>query len=180
MRNVVNATRGTSAKYPISCYTVVARQLPDLESETGSSTMASSAMLSSPPVDGDTLMLHPRCNRREKSRTLLILPVSIGVGYAQHQGIIRDVSASGMFLYSNFAPPVGAEIELTLLPSTPTKRPCVAYRAIVVRLTSGVAGAAVGMGLTLNGTRPVTALQSMKAAFRLREIANQPASPLNQ
>jgi hypothetical protein len=129
-------------------------------------------------VDGETVMLNLRCNRREKSRTLLILPVSIGVGYTQHQGIIRDISASGMFLFSDFTPPIGAEIELNLKPPTSTKYPRLTYRAIVVRVTAGVAGAAIGMGLSLIGTRPVTALQSMGAALRLREIATQPASRL--
>ncbi len=47
-------------------------------------------------------MLRPRRSRREKSRTLLILPVSIGLGYREHQAVIRDISASGMFLFSNF------------------------------------------------------------------------------
>ena len=135
-------------------------------------------MLSSPPLNGDTLMLNPRCNRRGKSRTLLILPVSIRVGYGQRQGIIRDVSASGMFLYSDLMPPIGAEIELKLIPPAATKSPRLTYRAVVVRLTTGVTGAAVGMGLTLIGTRPANALQSLGAALRLREIASQPTSSL--
>lgn len=140
--------------------------------------MASSAMLSSPRLNGDTLMLHPGRNRREKSRTLLILPVSINLGYGRHQAIIRDISATGMFLYSDFAPPVGAEIELKVTPPPSAKRSRLTYRAIVVRLTTGVTGAAVGIGLTLIGTRPGTALQSLGAALQLREIANQPTSSL--
>jgi len=83
-----------------------------------------------------------------------------------------------MFLFSDFTPPIGAEIELKLKPPTSTKHPRLTYRAIVVRLTAGVAGAAVGMGLSLIGTRPATALQSMGAALRLREIASQPTSRL--
>ena len=121
-------------------------------------------------VDGEQVMLNPRCNRRGNSRTLLILPVSIGLGYSRHQGVIRDISASGIFLYSDFTAPIGAEIELKVTPPTPGARP-VTYRAIVVRLTAGVSGAAVGIGLALTGTRPSTVLQSLGAALALRESA---------
>jgi len=127
-------------------------------------------------VDGNTIMLHPRRNRREKSRTLLILPVSIGLGYREHQAVIRDISASGMFLFSNFTPPIGAEIELKMTPPTAPKCYRVTYRAIVVRVTSGVSGAAVGIGLSLVGTQPATALQSLSAALRLREAGSRTLS----
>jgi PilZ domain-containing protein len=140
--------------------------------------MATSAISPSNPVDGDTLMLQPERNRREKSRTLLILPVSLRLGYGEHQAIIRDISATGMFLYSDFAPPVGAEIELKVTLPPSAKRPRLTYRAMVVRLTTGVTGAAVGIGLTLVGIPPGTALQSLGAALQLREIASQPTSSL--
>jgi hypothetical protein len=122
-------------------------------------------------VDGEQIMLNPRCNRRGNSRRLLILPVSIGLGYSRHQGVIRDISASGMFLYSDFKAPIGAEIELKVTPPTPGARPAI-YRAIVVRLTKGVSGAAVGIGLTLLGTRPGTALQSLGAALEFQQAGN--------
>lgn len=124
-------------------------------------------------VDGEKIMLDPHCNRREKSRTLLILPLSIGLGYGKHQGIIRDISASGMFLFSNFRPPIGAEIELTLTLPPPTEPQRVTYCGRVVRLTTGVTGAAIGIGLSLNGIRPAAALQSLRAALRLRDAACQ-------
>ncbi len=41
---------------------------------------SATAMPTESVVDAETLMLHPRRNRREKSRTLLILPVSIWFG----------------------------------------------------------------------------------------------------
>lgn len=122
-------------------------------------------------VDGEQIMLNPRCNGRGKTRSLLILPVSIGLGYGRHQGVIRDISASGMFLYSDFTAPIGAEIELKVTSSTPGARPAI-YRAIVVRLTAGVSGAAVGIGLTLMGTSPGTALQSLGTGLVLRQSAN--------
>ena len=126
-------------------------------------------------IDGETIMLHPHRNRRGKSRTLLVLPVSVAMEYGQHHAVIRDISASGMFLYSNFTPPVGAEIELKV--TTPTaKHHRLTYRAIVVRVTSGVTGAAVGIGLSLIGTRPTTALQSLGAALRLREAGSRTLS----
>lgn len=138
--------------------------------------MASAATVpSGTKLDGQEFMLHPHRNRREKSRTLLILPVSIGLGYTEHIALIRDVSASGMFLYSDFTAPIGAEIELKVTPPVPTKASSVTYRAIVVRLTSGVSGAAVGIGLSLVGTQPATALQSLGAALQLRDAASDSA-----
>jgi hypothetical protein len=121
-------------------------------------------------VDGEQVMLNPRCNRRGNSRSLLVLPVSIALGYSRHQGVIRDISASGMFLYSDFTAPIGAEIELKVSSPTAGARPAI-YRAIVVRVMSGVTGAAVGIGLTVMGTRPGAALQSLGAALALRESA---------
>lgn len=131
---------------------------------------SATAIPTEPVVHGESVMLHPRRNRREKSRTLLILPVSIALESGEHQAVIRDISASGMFLYSNFTPPIGAEIELKV---TPPKHHRVTYRAIVVRVTSGVTGAAVGIGLSLIGTHPATALQSLGAALRLREAGSR-------
>jgi len=114
------------------------------------------------------VMVH-QGSRREKSRTLLILPVSVRLGYCEHVGILRDVSASGIFLYSNFKPPIGAEIELNVTLPAPAYPQRVTYRGIVVRVTTGVTGAAVGVGLSLIGTRPASALQSLGAALQLRE-----------
>ena len=68
-----------------------------------------------------------------------------------------------MFLFSNFTPPIGVEIELKMTPPTAPKYYRLTYRAIVVRDTSGVTGAAVGIGLSLVGTGPATALQSLSA-----------------
>ena len=131
--------------------------------------MASAIKTGTAKVDGEHLMLNPHCNRRGNTRTLLILPVSVSLGYAQRPGVIRDISPTGMFLYSDFRPPLGAEIELKLTTPEPSYPRHLTYRATVVRLTSGVAGAAVGIGLTLNGTRPATALQSLAAGLELRE-----------
>jgi Tfp pilus assembly protein PilZ len=119
---------------------------------------------------GQDVMLNPARNRRGTTRKLLILPVSIGFARAEHAGVIRDISATGLFLFSNFAAIVGEEIELRLTLSAPASPPQhVTYRARVARITPGVPGAAVGIGLTLKGTRPATALQSLKAALVLRE-----------
>lgn len=123
---------------------------------------------------GQDVMLNPARNTRANSRTLLILPVSIGFARVEHAGVIRDISASGLFLFSSFTPAIGEEIELKLtLPAPVSPSPCVSYYGKVVRLTSGVAGAAVGIGLTLNGTRPAAALQSLKTALLLREAASK-------
>jgi hypothetical protein len=141
---------------------------------------SATARLADSSMNGETIMLHPRRNRREKSRTLLILPVSIGLAYGEHPAVIRDISASGMFLFSTFTPPIGAEIELKMTPPTAPKCYRGTYCAIVVRVTSGVTGAAVGIGLSLVGTQPANALQSLSAALRLREVVNIESSRVLQ
>lgn len=53
----------------------------------GHASMArTTAMPASCGMDGETIMLHPRRNRREKSRTLLILPVSVALQYGSASG----------------------------------------------------------------------------------------------
>lgn len=123
---------------------------------------------------GQDVMLHPGRDRRDRARTLLILPVSIIFAQAQHAGVIRDISPSGLFLFSNFTAPVGEEIELQLTlpaPASPPQR--VTYCGRVVRITSGVPGAAVGIGLTLDGTSAARALRSLKAALVLRQAGTR-------
>ncbi len=90
-------------------------------------------------------MLH-HGRRREKSRTLLILPVSVRLGYREHVDIIQDVSASGIFLYSDFKPPIAAEVELKVTLPAPAKPQRIAYRGIAGRVTTGV--------LALSGAKP--------------------------
>lgn len=135
--------------------------------------MASAKKAVNAKLEAERVMLDPHCNRRGTVRTLLILPVSLGLGLTDHVGIIRDISPTGMFFYSDFTPPVGAEIELQVRPPQPSYPQRLTYRGIVVRLTTGVRGAAMGIGLSLTGTRPATALQSLGAALSLRHAGSR-------
>lgn len=110
--------------------------------------------------------------RRSTSRTLLLLPVFIALGYGEHRGVIRDVSASGIFLYSDFTPPLGAEIELRLRPRTLNEqREPMSYCGVVSRVTSGVTGAAVGIALTVRNASAASAVQGAAAFRQLTEAA---------
>lgn len=123
---------------------------------------------------GQDVMIHPAHDRRGKLRTLLILPVSIVFARAEHAGVIRDISPSGLFLFSNFTATVGEEIELQLTLPAPASPPSrVTYCGRVVRITTGVPGAAVGIGLTLDGTNAAHAFRSLKAALVLREAGTR-------
>ena len=71
-------------------------------------------------------------------------------------GLIRDVSRSGIFFYSNFAPEIGSRLTVSFtvppsdtssdIPLTPGEITC---RGKVVRVVKGNAGAATGIGLRL-------------------------------
>ena len=71
-------------------------------------------------------------------------------------GLIRDVSRSGIFFYSNFAPEIGSRltVSFTVPPSdakSDTTLPPgeITCRGKVVRVVKGNAGAATGIGLRL-------------------------------
>jgi len=66
-------------------------------------------------------------------------------GDGEHNAIVRDLSAEGIFLYSNFRPEVGSEIALSF--STRVGRDLVKIftNAKVVRVQQLVAGAAPGI-----------------------------------
>lgn len=117
-------------------------------------------------------MPYPDCNRRSTSRTLLLLPVFIALGYGEHRGVVRDVSASGIFLYSDFTPPLGAEIELKLRPRRLNEQQePMSYSGLVSRVTSGVTGAPVGIALTVRTASAATALQGAAAFRQLTQAA---------
>jgi len=66
-------------------------------------------------------------------------------GNGEHHGIVRDLSADGIFLYSNFKPAVGAEIALTFTTRVGKEMVRIFTHARVVRVQQVVAGAAPGI-----------------------------------
>lgn len=51
--------------------------------------------------------------RRRAERKLIVLGGTVLQGETTHPCLIRDVSETGLFLYSNFAPPVGETIQVS-------------------------------------------------------------------
>ena len=86
---------------------------------------------------------HP--NRRSR-RQLIHSAAHISVaGNGEHNGIVRDLSSDGIFLYSNFKPPVGADIAITFTTRVGQEMVKIYTHAKVVRVQQVVSGAAPGI-----------------------------------
>jgi len=66
-------------------------------------------------------------------------------GEGEHNAIVRDVSADGIFVYSNFKPALGADIALTFTTRVGKEMVKIFTHARVVRVQQLVAGAAPGI-----------------------------------
>src|SRR3954453_13971788 len=83
-----------------------------------------------------------RSSRRQMVHSAAQISVA---GNGEHHGIVRDLSADGIFLYSNFKPAVGAEIALTFTTRVGKEMVRIFTHARVVRVQQVVAGAAPGI-----------------------------------
>src|SRR3954451_6270035 len=73
--------------------------------------------------------------QRLSDRNLVIAPAAIDVEGTSHVALVRDVSNSGIFVYSDFEPTCGAVIELTMQQKTESsERQNVALKGRVVRV----------------------------------------------
>ena len=66
-------------------------------------------------------------------------------GEGEHNAIVRDVSADGIFVYSNFKPALGADIALSFTTRVGKEMVKIFAHARVVRVQQLVAGAAPGI-----------------------------------
>jgi hypothetical protein len=66
-------------------------------------------------------------------------------GNGEHNGIVRDLSSDGIFLYSNFKPAVGADIAVTFTTRVGKEMVKIFTHAKVVRVQQVVSGAAPGI-----------------------------------
>lgn len=88
-------------------------------------------------------------NQRLETRGLAVLPVVVRADTQESIGLLRDISQTGMFFYSNLTPKVGCEIELLLRPSPADPSVVVRCRCRVVRTEPSVPGAATGVGVAI-------------------------------
>jgi len=83
---------------------------------------------------------------RSSRRQLVHSAAQISVaGRGEHNGIVRDLSPDGIFLYSNFKPAVGCEIAVTFTTRVGNEMAKIFARAKVVRVQQVVSGAAPGI-----------------------------------
>jgi hypothetical protein len=86
-----------------------------------------------------------RKNRRSR-RQLIHSAAQISVpGDGEHNGIVRDLSPHGIFLYSNFRPAVGSDIAVAFTTRVGKEMVKIFTLAKVVRVQQVVSGAAPGI-----------------------------------
>ena len=93
-------------------------------------------------------MLPAASNRKNRSsrRQLIHSAAQISVpGDGEHNGIVRDLSPDGIFLYSNFRPEVGADIAVAFTTRVGKEMVKIFTLAKVVRVQQVVSGAAPGI-----------------------------------
>ena len=83
---------------------------------------------------------------RSTRRQLIHSAAQISVpGDGEHNGIVRDLSSEGIFLYSNFKPQVGVDIAVTFTTRVGKEMVKIFTHAKVVRVQQVVSGAAPGI-----------------------------------
>ena len=93
---------------------------------------------------------HPT-KQRSSPRSLVLCPVSISFQHETANGILRDISAGGIFFYSNFHPPLDARIDFIVQ----LKDKKIRGTGKVVRVEQSMPGAAIGIALHFS-TQDVT------------------------
>lgn len=85
---------------------------------------------------------------RRSPHLLWTAPVVISAGGIRHVGLVRDVSAEGIGVFSDFRPEPGSELELTI--RVPRSTASVRCAGKVVRLDSSESGGATLIGIRLD------------------------------
>lgn len=101
--------------------------------------------------------------QREAGRNFVIAPAAIDVGGESHVGLVRDVSSTGMFLYSDFMPDCGSTIQLTMqLKDESLKVESFDCKGTVVRVQGADSGAAVGIAVKIHNFQRQEAQEEME------------------
>lgn len=94
------------------------------------------------------VMLGTHGEQRRALRLLTTAPAVIYMDGERHVGLVRDLSASGLFVYSDFTPAIDTELQLTIrLSSDDKKTSLFICKGTVVRVEDSNKGAAVGIAL---------------------------------
>ena len=94
------------------------------------------------------VMIGAHGDQRRALRLLTTAPAVVYVTGERHIGLVRDLSATGLFLYSDFTPELGSELNLTIRLSRDEKKTAVfVCKGTVVRVEDPRNGAAVGIAI---------------------------------
>jgi hypothetical protein len=98
------------------------------------------------------VMLGTHGEQRRALRLLTTAPAVVLMDGERHIGLVRDFSATGLFVYSDFTPVQGTELKLTIRFSQNKNKTAVFLcTGKVVRVEDSRNGAAVGIGLRFEG-----------------------------
>lgn len=87
----------------------------------------------------------PYPNQRSSPRSFVVCPISIATPSGATHGVLRDISASGLFFYSTLKPSLKTNLEFTLTFNDKQ----ISGTGQVVRIEEGVPGAAIGIALMI-------------------------------
>ena len=86
--------------------------------------------------------------QRSCLRVHLTIPAEVtSPGGEHHAALVRDISTTGAFLYTNFSPPVDSEITVDFVFPVVEKRMKITCEGRVVRVENPVPGGAAGVAM---------------------------------
>ncbi len=96
-----------------------------------------------------------QAEQRRSVRIFITAPVVIDTGRIRHVGLVRDLSGSGIFIFSDFEPKTGTLLNLSLtLPTETSDKVTMVYQGKVVRVEAGTSGAATGIAVEFESNPP--------------------------
>lgn len=94
------------------------------------------------------VMIGTHGEQRRALRLLTTAPAVVYMNGERHIGLVRDLSATGLFVYSDFTPTLDTELSLTTRLSRNEKKTAVfVCKGTVVRVEASRNGAAVGIAI---------------------------------
>ncbi len=94
------------------------------------------------------VMIGTHGEQRRALRLLTTAPAVIYLEGERHIGLVRDLSSTGLFVYSDFAPALDAELKLTIQLSRDDKKTSLFIcKGNVVRVENSGIGAAIGIAV---------------------------------
>jgi PilZ domain-containing protein len=100
------------------------------------------------------IMTRRQVEQRATARSIINQPGTVlacEANGSEHVALVRDVSASGLYFYSDFRPQPGARLALRFLMPVLDRKVPMQCEVEVIRVEKGENGAAVGIGARLHG-----------------------------